>query len=210
VSTGYGVNLALFRPTDREMSRRALRLTRPTRLAVGNLVGLKRHRMMVEALVGLPAVDLVIVGEGPERAAIEALAGERRVADRVRLLGQMPQDRHPDIYNAAELLLLVSTHEGWPNVLLESMAGGTPVIVSEIDGIADIVAAPEAGRIVREPTPDRLAVAARDFLAALPARTATRAYAERFDWQSTPEGQIALFREIRKRRPSGRCAAHAA
>ena len=205
-----GVDLAFFRPADRDTARRALGLTRPTLLAVGNLVGLKRHRMMVEALVGLPAVDLVIVGEGPERAAIEALARERRVADRVRLLGHLPQDRLPDIYSAADLLLLVSRHEGWPNVLLESMACGTPVIVSDIDGIADIVAAPEAGRIVQEPTPDRLAIAARDFLAALPARAATRAYAERFDWQSTTEGQIALFREICKQGPHRRGVVHAA
>jgi teichuronic acid biosynthesis glycosyltransferase TuaC len=205
-----GVDLALFRPADRDTARRALGLTRPTLLAVGNLVGLKRHRMMVEALVGLPAVDLVIVGEGPERAAIEELARERRVADRIRLLGHLPQDRLPDIYSAADVLLLASTHEGWPNVLLESMACGTPVIVSDIDGIADIVAAPEAGRIVQEPTPDRLAIAARDFLAALPARAATRAYAERFDWQSTTEGQIALFREICKQGPRRRGVAHAA
>jgi len=151
----------------------------------------------------------VIVGDGPERAAIEALARARRVADRVRLLGHLPQDRLPDVYSAADLLLLVSTHEGWPNVLLESMACGTPVIVSDIDGIADIVAAPEAGRIVQEPTPDRLAMATREFLAALPARAATRAYAERFGWQSTTEGQIALFREICEQRPGRRAVAHA-
>ena len=205
-----GVDLALFRPADRDVARRALGLTRPTLLAVGNLVGLKRHRMMVEALVGLPGVDLVIVGEGPERTAIEELARKRRVADRVRLLGHLPQERLPDVYSAADLLLLASTHEGWPNVLLESMACGTPVIVPDIDGIADIVAAPEAGRIVQEPTPDRLAIAARDFLAALPARAATRAYAERFDWQSTTEGQIALFREICKQGPRRRGVAHAA
>jgi teichuronic acid biosynthesis glycosyltransferase TuaC len=204
-----GVDLALFRPTYREVARRALGLTRPTLLAVGNLVGLKRHRMMVEALVGLPGVDLVIVGEGPERIAIQELARERRVADRVRLLGHLPQERLPDVYSAADLLLLVSTHEGWPNVLLESMACGTPVIVSDIDGIADIVGAPEAGRIVQEPTPDRLATAARDLLAALPARAETRAYAERFDWQSTTEGQIALFREICEQRPIRRGVGHA-
>jgi glycosyltransferase involved in cell wall biosynthesis len=205
-----GVDLVFFRPADRVRARRALGLTRPTLLAVGNLVALKRHLMIVEALVGLPAVDLVIVGEGPERAAIEALARERRVADRVRLLGHMPQDRLPDIYSAADLLLLVSTHEGWPNVLLESMACGTPVVVSDLAGIADIVAAPEAGRIVHEPTPGRLAIAARDFLAAPPARTATRAYAERFDWQSTTEGQIALFREICQQSPRRRSVAHPA
>jgi glycosyltransferase involved in cell wall biosynthesis len=205
-----GVDPALFRPADRDAARRALGLTRPTLLAVGNLVRLKSHRMMVEALVGLPAVDLVIVGEGPERAAIEALARERRVADRVRLLGHVPQDRLPDIYSAADLLLLVSTHEGWPNVLLESMACGTPVIASDIDAIADIVAAPEAGRILKEPNPERLATAAREFLGALPARAATRAYAEGFDWQSTTEGQITLFREICKHRPGRRGVGHAA
>ena len=205
-----GVDLALFRPVDRHAARRVLGLTRPTLLAVGNLVGLNRHRMMIEALVGLPAVDLLIVGEGPERAEIEALARERQVSDRVRLLGHLPQDRLPEIYSGADLLLLVSTHEGWPNVLLESMACGTPVIVSDIDGIADIVAAPEAGRIVQQPTPDCLAMAARELLAAPPARAATRAYAERFDWQSTTEGQIALFREICKQGPRRRGAAHAA
>ena len=205
-----GVDLALFRPADRDAARRALDLTRPTLLAVGNLVRLKSHRMMVEALVGLPAVDLVIVGEGPERGAIEALARERRVADRVRLLGHVPQDRLPDIYTAADLLLLVSTHEGWPNVLLESMACGTPVIASDIDAIADIVAAPEAGRILKEPTPERLAATVREFLGALPARAATRAYAEGFDWQSTTEGQIALFHEICKHRRGRRGVGHAA
>jgi len=205
-----GVDLALFRPVDRDAARRALGLTGPTLLAVGNLVGLKRHRLMVEALVGLPATDLLIVGEGPERVALEALARERQVGARVRLLGHLPQDRLPEIYSAADLLLLVSTHEGWPNVLLESMACGTPVIVSDIDGIADIVAAPEAGRIVQQPTPDRLAMAAREFLAALPARAATRAYAECFDWQSTTEGQIALFREICEQRSGRKGVAHAA
>jgi hypothetical protein len=89
-------------------------------------------------LAGLPEFDLIIVGEGPERAAIGALAQELRLADRVRLLGRVPQDRLADIYTAADLLLLASTSEGWPNVLLESMACGTAVIVSAIDDIADI------------------------------------------------------------------------
>jgi teichuronic acid biosynthesis glycosyltransferase TuaC len=151
---------------------------------------------MIEALANLPGIDLVIVGEGPERSAIEALMQDRGLADRVRLLGHMPQDRLPDIYSAADLLLLPSLREGWPNVLLESMACGTPVVVSNFPGVADIVAAPEAGRILRDTTAEGLATTVRDLLADLPDRGTTRAYAERFDWQSTTEGQIALFREI--------------
>jgi teichuronic acid biosynthesis glycosyltransferase TuaC len=195
-----GVDLARFRPSDREVQRRVFGLTQGTLLAVGNLVPKKNHRLMIEALGKLQGIDLVIVGEGPERSAIEILVKERRLADRVRLLGHMPQDRLPDVYSAADLLLLPSIREGWPNVLLESMACGTPVVVSNFPGVADIVAAPEAGRILRNATVDGLAATVHDLLADLPARGATRAYAEGFDWQSTTEGQIALFREICEQR----------
>jgi glycosyltransferase involved in cell wall biosynthesis len=128
------------------------------------------------------------------------LARQRGIAGRVRLLGRVPQRRLPELYSAADLLLLTSSHEGWPNVLLESMACGTPVAVSDIPGITDIVGSPEAGRIVTDVTPSRLATAVRDLLAAPPPRAATRAYAERFDWQSTTDGQIALFHEVLDRR----------
>ena len=196
-----GVDLAQFRPGDRAASRRRLGFARPTLLAVGNLVALKRHPLMIEALALLPDADLVIVGDGPERRAIEALAAARGLAGRVRLLGRLPQEELPEIYTAADLLLLVSTHEGWPNVLLESMACGTPVVVADLAGIGDIVAAPEAGRIVSQVTPNSLAAAIRDFLATLPDRAATRAYAEQFDWRSTTDGQIALFGEVCARHP---------
>ena len=194
----------MFRPHDREVARGTLGFTRPTLLAVGNLVALKRHWLMVEALALLPEFELVIVGDGPERVNIEKLVRERKVAGRVRLLGRVPQDRLPEIYSAADLLLLVSTHEGWPNVLLESMACGTPVVASPLDGIADIVGAPEAGRVLADVTPSGLASAIREILAAPPSRAATRRYAEQFDWRSTTEGQIELFHEIMERRSNAR------
>jgi glycosyltransferase involved in cell wall biosynthesis len=89
------------------------------------------------------------------------------------------------------------------------MACGTPVIASDVDAIADIVAVPEAGRILRGPTPERLAATAREFLGALPARAATRAYAQGFDWQSTTEGQITLFHKICMHRRGRRYVGHA-
>ena len=102
-------------------------------------------------------------------------------------------------YSAADLLLLPSSREGWPNVLLESMACGTPVVVANVDGLAEIVAAPEAGHILAESNPQTLAAAIRALLAAPPDRSATRRYAEQFDWRSTTAGQIELFQEILRR-----------
>jgi glycosyltransferase involved in cell wall biosynthesis len=177
-------------------ARRALGFVRPTLLAVGNMVPKKRHVLLVEALAQLEGVELAIVGDGPERPRIEALANRLGVADRLRLLGRMPQESLPEIYTAAELLVHPSSREGWPNVLLESMACGTPVVVTHFDGLADIVAASDAGRIVTEATPAALAEAIRDLLAAPPRREATRRYAEGFDWQATTDGQIELFRQI--------------
>jgi glycosyltransferase involved in cell wall biosynthesis len=87
------------------------------------------------------------------------------------------------------------------------MACGTPVVVSEIGGIGEVVGAPEAGRIVADITAERLAEAIRELYAAPPARAATRRYAEQFDWQSTTDGQIALFREVWERRSTRRATA---
>jgi teichuronic acid biosynthesis glycosyltransferase TuaC len=75
-----------------------------------------------------------------------------------------------------------------------------------MDGIADIVGATEAGRILTDDTPSGLASAICQLLAAPPSRTATRLYAEHFDWQSTTDGQIALFHEILERRSKARPA----
>lgn len=189
-----GVDLALFHPADREAHRRALGFSRPTLLAVGHLIPRKRHRLIVEALPRLADVDLVIVGDGPERPAIEALARQHAVAGRVRIVPPRPQDQLRAFYAAADLLALPSKYEGWPNVLLESMACGTPVIASNFAGVEDIVAAPEAGRILHDATPEALAETVRDILAAPPDRAATRRYAEAFGWQSTTAGQIDLFK----------------
>jgi glycosyltransferase involved in cell wall biosynthesis len=192
-----GVDLAIFRPpADREAARRALGFTRPTLLAVGNLIPLKRHALIVEALARLPGTDLAIAGDGPERPRIEALVRQLGLADRVRLLGRMKQESLPGIYGAADILVHPSLREGWPNVLLESMACGTPVLAANFDSVGEIVGAPEAGRILAEATPSGLAGAVKELLAAPPQREATRRYAEGFDWQVTITGQIELFRDI--------------
>ena len=192
-----GVDVALFRPPgDREAARRTLGFRRPTLLAVGNLIPLKRHALIVEALADLPGVDLAIAGDGPERPRIEALVLRLGLDDRVRLLGRMPQESLPGIYGAADILVHPSLREGWPNVLLEAMACGTPVLATNFDGVDEIVGSPEAGCILAEATPTFLAGAIKELLAAPPKREATRRYAEGFDWHATTAGQIELFGRI--------------
>jgi glycosyltransferase involved in cell wall biosynthesis len=108
----------------------------------------------------------------------------------------MPQERLVEFYGAADVLVLASSHEGWPNVLLESMACGTPVVSTPIPAAGEMIRSPEAGCIVPERTPTAIASGIGELLAAPPSRSATRAYTGAFGWDGTTEGQIALFSDI--------------
>ncbi len=191
-----GVDLDLFRlPADRAAARAALGLEGPTLLSVGHLIERKGHDLAIAALADLPGWSLLILGEGPERGRLEALAAAPSVAGRVRLLGARPHAALPAIYGAADLLVLASSREGWANVLLEAMACGTPVVASDIWGNPEVVRAPAAGRIVAR-APSAIAEGVRALAADMPDRAATRAYAEGFGWEPTTEGQLALFRQV--------------
>src|SRR6185312_8217526 len=150
-----GVDTALFRPpADRDAARNALGLTGPTLLSVGYLVERKGHHRTIEALRQLPAFTLMIAGEGPERPRLEALIAQYGLQNRVRLLGPRPHAELPALYGAADALVLASSREGWANVLLESMACGTPVVASNIWGNPEVVQEPAAGVIAEHNTPE--------------------------------------------------------
>jgi glycosyltransferase involved in cell wall biosynthesis len=198
-----GVDLELFRPGDRTALCRQLGLTGPTLIAVGNLVAIKGHDLMIEALRDLPGVTLLIVGDGPLHGSLEAQARQSGLAERVRFMGRVAQAELPGLYGAADALILASSHEGWPNVLLESMACGTPAVATAIPGAAEAIRKPEAGRLVAERNAAGFAAAVRALLEAPPDRAATRRYAEDFGWGSTTAGQVELFRSILEGRSRG-------
>jgi len=197
-----GVDLCMFSPTDRTAARQGLALTRPTLLSIGHLIERKGHDRVIEAMRQLPDFDLLIVGEGPERELLGHLARRVGVADQIRFLGSRPQATLPEIYSAADALVLASSREGWANVLLEAMACGTPVVASNIWGNPEVVRTPASGVLMEENTPEGIARAVRILFADLPARAATRAYAERFSWDDTTRAQIALFRRVLARHPN--------
>ena len=191
-----GVDLELFRPVDRKRARTRLGLARFTLIAVGHLVPVKALSLAVAALPQLPDVELLIVGEGPERQMLHQFAVHLCVADRVRFLGAMPQSALREYYGASDALVLPSEREGWANVLLESMACGTPVVASAVFGTPEVVAAQDAGILMAERSVNGLADAVRALRARYPDRAATRLYAERFSWRDTTAGQMDLFHHV--------------
>jgi len=194
-----GVDLELFKPQDRQIAREKLGEADwkgPLLLSVGHLIERKGHHLTIEALVALPDARLLIAGSGSERSALEKLAARLGVSERVRFLGQMPQAALPALYSAADIFVLASSREGWANVLLEAMACGTPVAASNIWGTPEVVAAPEAGRLMPELTPAGVAAAVSALQRDMPDRIRTRRYAEQFSWNDTTNGQLRLFQQI--------------
>jgi glycosyltransferase involved in cell wall biosynthesis len=112
------------------------------------------------------------------------------------LLGARPHAELPSLYGAADASVLSSSREGWANVLLESMACGTPVVASPIWGNPEAVRTRDAGVITRENSAAGIVEGVRRLFAAAPSREATRAYAEPFSWDETTAGQLALFRRV--------------
>ncbi|MFT4173278.1 MAG: glycosyltransferase family 4 protein [Rhodocyclaceae bacterium] len=194
-----GVDLSRFSPQPREALRAVLGVGEaPLLLSVGHLIELKGHHVAIEALAALAdrRAHLVIVGEGPERTSLQERAQRLGVGERVHLAGAVLNEQLATWYSAADVLVLASSREGWPNVLLESMACGTPVVATRVGGTPEIVASSVAGRLVDTRAAVPVADAIADLLAAQMPREAVRAYAEGFSWQQTTDAQLALFRRV--------------
>lgn len=196
-----GVDLKRFSPQPQEQMRRELGLEgSPVLLSVGHLIERKGHHVAIGALAELlpefPAARLVLVGDGPERARLQALAHQLGVQNRVLFAGARPNQELLRWYSAADTMILASSREGWANVLLEAMACGTPVVATRIWGTPEVVCDETAGLLVDERKPAAFAVAIRKQLKDKPDRARVRAYAEQFSWQNTTEAQIAMFRQI--------------
>lgn len=159
-----GVDDALFHPGDKAAARAELGLPHHARilLYVGNLVAVKSVNILIDAMKELDAL-LFVIGEGPQRAALEAQAAGRGLRDRVSFRGSLPLEQLPAWYRAADVFVLPSLSEGVPNVLLEASACGTPWVASAVGGIPEITDRGPS-RLVAPGDSARLAAAIRDML----------------------------------------------
>ncbi len=197
-----GVDLERFHPLAPAAMRAELGLGGgPVLLTVGNLQAHKGQRLVIEALALLrrqhPQASLLVIGEGPDAGPLAQLAASLGLAQAVRFVGMVPNHDLARWYSAADVLVLASSREGWPNVLLEAMACGTPVVASQVGGVSEIVQSPSVGRVVTDRSPAAFALAIDQLLAARIDRQLVRRYAEDFGWGRTSQDQVRLFESLR-------------
>jgi teichuronic acid biosynthesis glycosyltransferase TuaC len=148
-----GVDRALFHPRSRIAARRELGLPEKGRfvVCVAHLVAEHGHALLVRGLAHPDAprdLELYLVGGGPERARVEALVRSLGLERRVHLLGPVEHHRVPAWYGAADASALISDREGCPNVVLESLACGTPCLGSDLPEMREVIVARRQGLLV--------------------------------------------------------------
>ena len=149
-----GVDAQRFHLMDREEAKRKLNLPpeNPLLVSVGALVPLKGHLTLIRAFARIaprhPELKLYVLGEGPLRSELESLVRELHLQDSVYLPGKRPNDELVQWFSAAEVSLLTSSREGWPNVVTESLACGTPVVATGVGGVPEILHSQDLGIVV--------------------------------------------------------------
>jgi teichuronic acid biosynthesis glycosyltransferase TuaC len=149
-----GVDVARFAPEDRRAARQKLGLPESAQIvvSVGSLLPVKSHERLISAIVALqdrhPTLKAYIVGEGPARAKLETAIRNAGAAEHVKLVGSRPNEELRYWFSAADVSCLVSSREGWPNVVSESIACGTPVVATRVGGVPEIITSPDLGIVV--------------------------------------------------------------
>jgi glycosyltransferase involved in cell wall biosynthesis len=153
-----GIDTERYHPSLNGAARPRVRL-----LFVGRLSVQKDLPTLIDALSHVvrqtPNVELHIVGDGPERARLQRMVSERHLSDRVTFRGWVNKDRIAECYQNADAFVLPSRYEGMPNVVLEAMACGLPIVATDIAGCEELVQENVNGYLV--PVGDSDALAAR-------------------------------------------------
>ena len=150
-----GVDTNKFYPMLQEDARQHLNLpAKRIILAVGNLVAGKGFDLLLKAYHSLLQNDkqdtyLIIIGDGEQFKVLKKMIVSLGLQNRARLVGSIPHEELYLWYSAADLLCLPSHREGWPNVIMEALACGRPVVATAVGGIPEIINSDDFGFLTR-------------------------------------------------------------
>ena len=197
-----GVDQELFRPRPRSEARAALGWdpSRPAILFVGRLDPIKGLRLLLESVgelrrAELPTISCYLAGQGPMLGEIRRRVEAGGLGGNVTLLGGLPPERLALCYAAADLLCLPSVSEGSPNVVLESLASGTPVVSTDVGDVAELLDR-SGGTVVQQRNPREFARAIFGVLSAAPDRAAIVARVAGHGWDRVAAAQIEVYRSV--------------
>jgi glycosyltransferase involved in cell wall biosynthesis len=151
-----GVDLERFHPTAQPEARCLLGLPKEAKIvvSVGSLTEGKNHSLLIAAFarvsISQSEARLYILGEGPRRPALEALICTLHLTDKVMLIGAKPNAELAMWFCVADISCLASSREGWPNVVMESIACGTPIVATRVGGLPEIIISPDLGLLVEQ------------------------------------------------------------
>jgi glycosyltransferase involved in cell wall biosynthesis len=144
-----------------EELRESFGMTGATVAFAGRLSVQKSLDVALEAVAGAEGVELFVAGAGDQLESLRERATELGLDERVRFLGPLPRERVLELFRAADAAVLSSSWENFPHAVVEALAVGTPVVATDIGGVAEIVRDGENGLLVPAGDPDAL----RDALA---------------------------------------------
>ena len=210
-----GVDLEKFKEIPTYEARQRLQLQgKPLLLSVGNLNPNKGFDKLIKSIRILTEQDnqkdihLVIIGEGASLKSLQGLVRSLGLDEHVSFAGGVPHQELFLWYSAADIICLASGREGWPNVLLEAMACGKPVVATSVGGIPEIVSSDQLGILVKRNEME-IAKGISTALSKNWNRQEIRKYAETHTWNRVTDSLSAIFRSVTKqyceKRMSGSC-----
>ena len=137
-----GVDTVVFKPEETSGLAESYGVNDPFILSVGSLRELKGHHLVIEAMANNPALksySLLIAGTGTMQSRLQQQIQELGLQNRVKLIGNVANDKLAALYSAAALFVLASSNEGCPNVVLEALACNTRVVASDVGAVPDLL-----------------------------------------------------------------------
>jgi teichuronic acid biosynthesis glycosyltransferase TuaC len=198
-----GVDPARFYPRDREPCRRRFGIAADAKivLSAGTLIELKGHHRVARAVAGLRKrgieAELLIAGRGGRyESELRRQIAESGMEKHVRLLGELPAEELAEVMSASDVVCLASSREGWPNVVHEAMACGTPVVATNVGAVEVMVGSREHGLVVPPGDPTRLEQALFDAFQKQWDREGIRAWGHFRTWDRVTAELLSEFREV--------------